>query len=195
MINRLDSQYKYPISINGHVNFDFTIENHSNWGSQTLYHISLSPSALTQILPYNNSIDRFVFGLGIRTSLTKDFIEDKTWQEQYTWIGLYPLARVYAPIGTFLELSAGPNFFILKRKKKGPSDLVGIPYGRTLVWIFSFGLGQEFRLSNSISFEPIIAYDFSQHSKTYNIPNIGTGELVSGWKFLFGFQFKIYKPK
>ena len=197
-IASLYGQFSHPISVNGHIDLKFITKQHETIGRINYYRFSLNPSALIYFHRNNPNFYQFKFALGFRTSITMNYYADSSWHQRWNYYGIYPLARFYLPNGTFIEAHAGPRIFALYRYKVGPgTDRVNGKNGRYVVVQVGSGVGHSFKITNKISFEPILIYYTAKVNSKWSLPEgyIPEFENKSGLMFLFGFQFQIYQPK
>ncbi len=192
----LNGQYSHPISLNGHIDLNFSTKDHETLGRINTYRFRINPSTLVYFHPYVSDISRYRYAIGVRTSLIMNYYQDDSWKQHWNYIGLYPIARYYLPFGTFIEANTGPRIFILNRRSTTPSSLSPLMHGRYLIWDMGFGIGHSIKISKKVSFEPIITYNISTVFKNYSAPAgyVPTDEAKSGFIILIGFQFMIYQP-
>lgn len=194
-LNQSFSQTTKPIAISGHGRFDYFQYHQTNapftWG----YLFEFDPGIILFYKPIDAEHSVYRYGLGIRTSFSLWGDESSEFRERISYVGIYPLIRLYTKSHAFVEATIGPRMQFVKYLFKVPHPSVIAPSRRKLAqWQIRIGLGYDFRLNERISFDPILGYQLVS-TEIFEIWN--SGEKLSrderGIYFLFGFKYRLFK--
>ncbi len=189
-------QANTPIALSGHSRFDFFQYHRTNapftWG----YLFEFDPAVILLYKPIDADHSVYRYGFGIRTSFSLWGDESSQFRcERISYVGIYPLLRLYTKSNAFVEVTVGPRMKFVKYLFKVPQPSVIAPsHGKLAQWHIRIGLGYDFRLNDRISFDPILGYQLVS-TEIFEIWN--SGQKLSrderGIYFLFGFKYRLLK--